>query len=111
MSLGCCVTNADDHWMEYERGRGHGYKEALAGYAAQMVFHFDKTHLDRCDIAVLLLPAGKSGHLELGYFRGLGKPGYILMDKEPERYDVMYNFASGIYFNKTDFFKELRKYQ
>jgi nucleoside 2-deoxyribosyltransferase len=41
------------------------------------------------------MPAGKSGHLELGYVSGKGKPTYVLFDHEPERWDVMYQFATG----------------
>jgi nucleoside 2-deoxyribosyltransferase len=84
---------ADDHWQRYEQARGHTLEMALDGHAAQHVFKYDKSHLDRCEAAVLVLPAGKSGHLELGYVRGQRKPIYILLDKEPERYDVMYAFA------------------
>jgi len=88
---------ADDYWQKYEQNRNHSYEQALSGYAAQHVYQFDKHHLDRCDIGVLALPAGKSGHLELGYMIGKGKPGFILLDKQPERFDVMYNFATGVY--------------
>lgn len=84
---------ADDYWQAYEKGRGHSYKEALAGLAAEHVFNFDKKHLDSSDVAVLVMPAGKSGFLELGYMIGSGKPGFILLDGEPERYDVMFKFA------------------
>lgn len=91
---------ADDSWQEYENGRNHSYDEALEGYAAKHVFSFDKYHLDRVSGGILVLPAGKSGHLELGYLAGQGKTCYILMDKEPERYDVMYQFATGgVYFS------------
>lgn len=85
---------ADDYWQKYEKARGSTYAEALVGYAAWHVFEFDKHHLDTCDVAVLVLPAGKSGHLELGYVAGRGVPTVILLDREPERFDVMYNFAS-----------------
>ena len=83
---------ADDSWKEYEQKRGRSYREALRGYAAKHVFEFDLKHLDRCDSAILILPAGKSGHLEFGYITGKGKPGYILMD-DPDRWDVMVQFA------------------
>jgi nucleoside 2-deoxyribosyltransferase len=98
---------ADDYWQKYEQGSGRTYDEALKGWAAQNVYHFDKLHLDRCDAGVLVLPAGKSGHIELGYMIGTRKPGFILMDKEPERWDVMYNFASGVFFDKEKLFTEL----
>ena len=84
---------ADDHWKEYEEGRGRTYQEALEGYAANHVFEYDKHHLDRCDIGVLIMPAGKSSHLELGYLAGQKKPVFILMDK-PDRWDVMARYAS-----------------
>jgi nucleoside 2-deoxyribosyltransferase len=99
---------ADDYWQAYEKQRGRSYAEALKGWHAKDVFAFDKTHLDRADEVVLVLPAGKSGHLELGYAVGKGKPGYILLDKEPERYDVMYQFATGIYSSLADLIKVLQ---
>lgn len=85
---------ADDHWKEYEQARGHNYRTALIGYAAEHVFSFDLKHLNRCNIGVLLLPAGKSGHLELGYMRGQGKKCFIWTPpNDTERWDVMYQFA------------------
>lgn len=99
---------ADDKWQEYENLRGRGYKEALAGRAAQTVFHFDKENLDRCDAGVLVLPAGKSGHIEFGYMAGRGKPAYVLFDKVPERYDVMYNFATDIFFSVDELLEGLK---
>jgi hypothetical protein len=39
------------------------------------------------------MPAGKSGHLELGYAIGSGKRGFVCFDQEPDRWDVMYRFA------------------
>lgn len=85
-------SEADDKWKEYEQGRGRSYMEALAGAAAKNVFQFDKKHLESADAVILVLPAGKSGHLELGWSLGRGKRGYILLDS-PDRWDVMYRFA------------------
>ena len=98
---------ADDKWRDYEKARGRTYKEALDGYAANHVYHFDLKHLDECDIAVLLLPAGKSGHLELGYVLGKGKRGYIVIDN-PERWDVMYLFADGVFHSEDELIEELQ---
>lgn len=91
---------ADDHWKEYEMGKGHKYKDGLNGWAAKHVFEFDKRHLDRCDGGVLILPAGKSCHLEAGYIART-KPLFILLD-DPERWDVMYLFAKYICFNHAE---------
>ena len=75
--------------------RGRSYLEALDdGHHAEHVWQYDRKHLDLADVGVLVLPAGKSGHLELGYLIGQGKPGYILLESDdPTRWDVMYKFA------------------
>lgn len=101
--------DADDYWQAYEKDRGRPYAEALAGAHAQDVFAFDKRNLDDADAAVLVLPAGKSAHLELGYAIGCGKPGFILLDGEPERYDVMYGFASAVVSSVEDVIAALSK--
>jgi len=95
-------ATADDAWREYEKQRGRSYGEALRGHSAKHIFALDKKHLDLCDVGVLLTPAGKSAHLELGYLIGKGKRGYVLFEEEPDRYDVMYQFATGIFFNIED---------
>lgn len=99
---------ADDSWQEYSKTRGMNYKEALESIGAQHVFNFDRSHIEMSDIGVLLMPAGKSGHLELGYMVGLGKPTYIVFDKEPDRYDVMPNFANTICLSETDFITKMK---
>lgn len=100
--------HADDCWRDYEKQRGHSYEEALKGYAAKHVFEFDRLHLERCDGAVLVLPAGRSGHLELGFMAGRGKPTFILVD-DPDRWDVMNLFATGVFSNIDDLVNGIRK--
>jgi len=102
---------ADDKWRDYENLRGRSHQEALYGFAAKHVFEFDKRHLDRCDLAVLVMPAGKSGHLELGYFVGSGKPGFILFDAVPERYDVMHQFANEVFYSVDEMLVKLENYR
>jgi len=99
---------ADDHWKEYEEKRGHTYIEALDGFAAEHVYEYDKFHLDRCGTVVLVMPAGKSGHLEFGYAIGKGKEGYILLN-DPDRWDVMYKFANGVFSNINDLLNKLKE--
>ncbi len=99
---------ADDCWKEYEEERGRTYAEAIDGYAAVHIHDFDQFHLDRVDMALLALPAGKSSHLELGYVIGKGKPGFILLDETKCRWDVMYRFATKVFHNTEEmllFFK------
>jgi len=101
--------NADDYWRDYEKVRGSSYKQALTNWAGKHVFEFDKFHIDRADIGILVMPAGKSGHLELGYMIGSGKKCFIVFDEEPERWDVMYQFAHGLCFSFDELKEELLK--
>lgn len=73
---------ADDSWQEYEKGRGRSYSQALRGPAAVNVFNFDHDNLLNSDGAILVLPAGKSGHLELGFMAGQGKYTGVLFPEE-----------------------------
>ena len=86
----------DEKWQEFEQAQGKTYLQAIEGPHAADVFEFDKAYLDQSDAFVLVYPAGKSGHTELGYMCGSGKPSFILLDAEPARWDVMLKFADGI---------------
>lgn len=88
---------ADDCWQQWEQGQGHDYLTALCGRYAQHIFDFDLIHLNRATAGLLVTPAGKSGHLELGWIIGRGHPGYILLDSPPDRWDVMYQLVNGVY--------------
>lgn len=94
---------ADDHWKEYYKEQCAGipasaaYVWALQQPASINVYNFDKKHIDEAKLMVLALPAGKSGHLELGYFIGTGKPGIIYLEQGADpRWDVMYQFAADV---------------
>jgi hypothetical protein len=103
---------ADDIWRDYEHERGRTYLEALNGHHANHTFALDYHHLNRAQIGILLLPAGKSAHLELGYLIGQRKRGYILFsDGEPEltRWDLMYKFATGVFTEKGKLLAELKR--
>ncbi len=100
---------ADDHWKDYEKARGKTYLQALDGWAAKHIFEFDLYHLKRADTAVLVAPAGRSGHLELGWALGQGKKGYILLESELDRWDIMLKFATGIFTRIEDLIYALKK--
>ncbi len=89
---------ADDSWKEYEEARGNSYATALGGYAADHVFDFDVHHLRRSTHALLVLPAGKSGHMEIMYAAyGVGAKTAILLEPDADpRWDVMYKFIPNI---------------
>lgn len=84
---------ADEHWQEYEGIRGRTYKDALQGRAATNIYLFDRAYLDLADAIVVVLPAGKSAMIEMGYAVGRGKQVCFFLDEEPKRYDIMPRFA------------------
>ncbi|HEY3315210.1 MAG TPA: hypothetical protein VGL40_08065 [Bacillota bacterium] len=75
------------------------FAEALDHPIAQAAYDLDKAALDWCDACVLVLPSGRSAHLEAGYCIGRGKPTAILLDAHP-RPELMYKMAGHIL---TDF--------
>lgn len=86
------------HWSEIDR-RWQAWSPAqflaaLTHPVAKNGFQYDWQAMQWADTGVLLLPCGRSAHLEAGYFVGAGKPLYILLsDGEPE---LMYKMATGI---------------
>lgn len=61
---------------------------------SQKAFQEDKKWLNWCDCCLLILPAGKSSHLEAGYAKGQDKQLIIYQDEFPKgEFDVMYGFA------------------
>lgn len=66
----------------------------LLDHRSQKAFKEDKKWLDWADCCLLILPAGKSSHLEAGYVKGQGKQLVIWQSHYPEgEFDVMYGFA------------------
>ena len=100
--------DADEWWQRHANFKGETYEQAINGHHAMHVFSFDYAHLNRSHGGILVLPAGRSAHLEAGYLRGQNKRLYILFDKEPERFDVMYRFANGgVHFNMESLTKQI----
>lgn len=92
----CPGPEADVNWLNYQKELGFSYREAMKRPAAQFIFNFDKHHIDEADVFVMMMPCGKSAHLELGYAIGSGKVGIIYLPEEPDRADIMHNFATAI---------------
>lgn len=62
------------------------YRTALTHAIAQKGFESDERGMVRADACVLLLPSGRSAHVEFGWMVGRGQLGYVLLDQtfEPE---------------------------
>ena len=82
----------DDSW---QRWTPRQYREALDHSIACHGFQNDMDALRACARLLLVLPCGRSAHLELGYAIGAGKETIIYMpeseDNEPE---LMYKAAT-----------------
>lgn len=74
------------------------YMSAMAQPELKAQGERDYAALDWCDVVVMLLPCGKSAHIELGYALGAGKPAFVVWSPGPV--DLMYqraNVVSSIY--------------
>jgi hypothetical protein len=81
------------HWSEidpaWQAWTPAQYQAALQHPLAQVGFAQDKLALQMADVTVLVLPCGRSSHLELGYAAGLGQRTAVLM-LEPCETEQMY---------------------
>jgi hypothetical protein len=64
---------------------------------SKRAFKVDKSGLDWADTVVLLLPSGRSSHLEAGYGVGQGKELFIFGHLPVGEFDAMYGFAKACY--------------
>ena len=65
------------------------YRDALQHPRARVGFAQDHIALQSADATVLVLPCGRSAHLELGYAAGLGQRTAVLM-LQPDEPELMY---------------------
>ena len=87
------------HWSEidpdWQRWNTESYRASLDHELARDGFQTDMEALEDADAVVLVLPCGRSSHLELGWAIGNGKHGLILIPNsqqvEPE---LMYKMAT-----------------
>lgn len=66
-------------------------------------FKLDRDALHWCDTCVLLLPCGRSAHLEAGYAMGQGKETFIILDKVGFEPELMYLLGDHICETVADF--------
>lgn len=96
----------DRHW---EYWTPTVYREALADPIAEHGFGLDYEAMRWADTCVLLLPSGRSAHIEAGWMAGSGRRLYILMLSESEP-ELMYKLATGICLSVPELIQVLRSY-
>lgn len=74
---------------------------------ANEAFHNDFDKMVAADACVLLLPCGRSAHIEAGWFWGAKKPLHIFIPKF-DTAELMYKGATSITFNTAELFAALR---
>lgn len=75
---------------------------------AEKGFRNDFDKMREADACVLLLPCGRSAHLEAGWFWGVGKQVHIHIPKW-EKPELMYKCASSITFTLDELLRALAK--
>ncbi len=70
-------------------------------------FKLDKDALDWCDTCVLLLPCGRSAHLEAGYAAGKGKRVIFLLREDGFEPELMYLLGTGFALTVDDVLKQI----
>jgi len=98
-------------WSEmdeaYSSWNAEELRNALLHPAAMDGFRLDFAAMNWADTFVMLLPCGKSSHLEAGWAIGMGKPTYFILNgcQEPE---LMYKLATGIFSTINGFYEALQ---
>lgn len=100
------------HWSEiserWERWETHEYRTALDSVIAVAGYANDWGAMQWADTCVLVLPCGRSAHIEAGYFVGAKKELFILL-VEPQEPELMYKMATGIVLNMPELIGRLQR--
>lgn len=85
-------SEIDANWAEWDLP---AYLDGLGHLLAEVGFGADMEAMRAADACVLVLPCGRSAHLEAGWFVGQGKPLIILLIGKPEP-ELMYKMADAV---------------
>jgi hypothetical protein len=85
-------SDIDPEWQSWTPDQ---YVDALLHPIAERGFANDWNAMQWADTGVLLMPSGRSAHIEAGYFVGAHKPLHILLGDEQEP-ELMYLMATSI---------------
>ena len=91
-------SEIDPNWQYWT---AEEYRHALKDPLAIEGFKFDFDAMKNADVGLLLLPCGRSAHLELGWMAGAGKP-TIIWTRDGEEPELMAKMADHICINWED---------
>lgn len=93
-SSGFSWSKIDPHWQTWSPW---AFAQALETHTAAEGYYADFGAMAKSDVGVLLLPSGRSAHIEAGYFAGHpDKSLHILVPELPEP-ELMYKLADGVH--------------
>lgn len=93
----------DKSWLQDPDRFRAGLKHPIA----QRGFALDMGALRECDACVLVLPCGRSAHLELGWATGAGKRTVVLLDRPMSEPELMYLMCDAICVSLAEVIQEL----
>lgn len=106
--------NRGFHWSEidadYQDWNLLDYQAALHHPKARDGFRLDYDAMRRSDAGVLVLPSGRSAHLEAGWFIGAARPLYVLLPPTMAEFtiELMYKAATELVDDADDLVAALK---
>lgn len=98
-------SQIDENWKYWTTEE---YFKALCSNVAEDGYKNDFDAMQWADTCVLVLPSGRSAHLEAGWFVGAGKSLHVLIPvPESIEPDLMYKMADGMCVELEDLVNEL----
>lgn len=91
-NAGFAWESIDPNWKLWDPFQ---FEQALRHPLARKGFMRDMDALKACDACVLVLPCGRSAHLELGHAVGAGKFTTVLLDEKSEP-ELMYKMVDAL---------------
>lgn len=98
-------SEMDTNWLNWSPAI---YLDYLNNDLANTGFALDWNAMEWADTGVLLLPCGRSAHLEAGYFVGSKKDLHIVLSDDKFEPELMYKMTKNIYVSLEDFEKQWR---
>jgi hypothetical protein len=106
-STGFSWSEIDPNWLEWTAEQ---YRSALAHPCAVRGFGSDFGAMQWADVCLLVLPCGRSAHLELGWSAGAGKK-TIVLTRDGEEPELMALLATDIAVSMNEVLSLLAEYQ
>lgn len=96
----------DPEWRSWSPA---DYVRGLRTGIAHDGFAHDRAALDWCNTCVLVLPCGRSAHLEAGYAKGQGKRVIVYLAEEGFEPELMYLLCDGFVFDDKGMLSAVRQ--